>query len=215
MLGNISSMTLVMKAIFVAVGLRRQCVRAKERRQHRHVAGSAQCTGSAELLSFARQIEAITGLDLKCCDAFGQQSIQPWQGLSDKVGFARGARGFDGRHDTATSARHLFVGCACEAQFEFMRAVAAVDEMGMTVDQAWRDPTAAAVDDFCAARCFDRHLGLFARKDNAASASCYGTALNDAEAGEIRTHRRQPCVAVDFCGLCRTGHSAARLLWCS
>ena len=59
---------------------------------------------------------------------------------------ARLPRRLHGRDDAAAGARDLFVARAGQTLLEFVGAIAAIDQMGMTVDQARRDPAAVAID---------------------------------------------------------------------
>jgi hypothetical protein len=51
-------------------------------------------------------------------------------------------RRFHGRDDAAAGARDLLIARAGQPLFEFAGAVAAIDQMGMAIDQARRDPAA-------------------------------------------------------------------------
>ena len=54
-------------------------------------------------------------------------------------------RRFHRGNDAATGARDCFVARTRQALLELVGAVAAVNQMGMTVDQAGRDPAAGAI----------------------------------------------------------------------
>ncbi len=124
---------------------RRQRMRAQEggrhvNRQHvRHLARNAQH------FPFRRQVQAIAGLDFNGGHALGQKARDTGQALAQQFGVAGSAGGAHGGHDAAASAGNVFVGGAIEACFEFVAAVARVDNVGMAVDQAGREPAAAAV----------------------------------------------------------------------
>ena len=107
----------------------------------------------------------------------------------DELVLARRAQRRDGRDDAAAGARDLLVARAVQAQLELVGAVAGVDEVGVAVDQAGRDPAALAVDDH------PRHprsaCGQFAAgpaKTIRPSARSDRALLDDAEA---RPHRRK------------------------
>ena len=92
------------------------------------------------------EFEAVTGLDLDGGDAFGDQGVEPRQRRRDKFVGACLARGLHGRDDAAAGARDFFVAGSGETLLELVGAIAAVNQMGMTVDQARRDPAAGAID---------------------------------------------------------------------
>ena len=69
-------------------------------------------------------------------DAFGDQRVESRQRLAQQLLLARRARRADRGEDAAAGARDLLVARAGEPQFEFARAIAGVDEMGVAVDQA-------------------------------------------------------------------------------
>jgi Asp/Glu/hydantoin racemase len=60
--------------------------------------------------------------------------------------FARLARGAHGRDDAAAGARDLVVACAGQPELELVRPIAAIDDVGVAIDQARRDPATLAVD---------------------------------------------------------------------
>ena len=57
--------------------------------------------GRAQHAQFGLDFEAIAGLDLDGADAFGQQRIEPGQGLGHEVIDAQGPRGTHGGGDAA------------------------------------------------------------------------------------------------------------------
>ena len=75
------------------------------------------------------------------------QRIEARQGLTDEIGLACLAQRLDRGDDAAAGARDFFIGSAVEAEFEFMGAVAGMDQMGVAVDQPGRDPAAFAIHD--------------------------------------------------------------------
>ena len=142
---GIIAQTSSMKRVLVA-RLRRQRMRAEERRHHVDVALAPEPARRAQLLRFALAIEPVAGLDLDRGDAFGDQRVEPRQALRDELVLARRARRLHGRDDAAAGARDLLVGRAGEPQLELVRAVARIDEMGVAIDQAGRDPAAVERD---------------------------------------------------------------------
>ena len=100
-----------------------------------------------ERLALGVEFEPVAGFDLDRGDAFGDQRVEPAQARREKFVLARRARRAHGRDDAAAGARDLLVARAGEPQLEFVGAIAAVDEMGVAVDQPGRDPAAFAIDD--------------------------------------------------------------------
>ena len=91
-------------------------------------------------LVFERQ--SVTRLDLYRSDAFGQQRVKAGQGgIIEAVGTG-GAGRHDRGADAAAGARDFFVACAFQPQFELACPIAAVDQVGVAVGQAGRDPGA-------------------------------------------------------------------------
>ena len=103
----------------------------------------------AKLAGLGFHLQAIARLDLDGCDTFGDQRIEPRQRLRDQFVLGCGARRLHGGENAAAGARDLLVAGAGEAQLELVRAVAAVDEVGVAVDQARRDPAAFEIDALC------------------------------------------------------------------
>ena len=125
--------------------LGRQRMGAEEGGAHRHAVGLAEAPRHAQLLALVFEREAVAGLDLDGADAVGQQLFEPRRGLREErvfVGLARGAHRGD---DAAAGLRHLFVAGARQPHRELVGALAAVDQVGVAVDQARRDEGAAAV----------------------------------------------------------------------
>ncbi len=140
----------------------------------------AQSAGGAQLAGFGVRFQAVAGLDLDGGDAFGEQGVEARQGLRDQLVLGCGAGRLHGGEDAAAGTRDLLVGGAAEAQLELVRAVAAVDEVGVAVDQAGRDPAAFEID---ALGGFKRGLlGLRTDPGNAAILGGDGTAFDAADA---------------------------------
>ena len=89
-----------------------------------------------QLAALGIELEAIAGLDLDGGDALGDQGVEPWQRRSHQLVGAGLPRRLHRGNDAAAGARDFFVTRACQTLLEFVGAVAAVDQMGMTVDQA-------------------------------------------------------------------------------
>ena len=94
------------------------------------------------------------------------KSVQSLERRSDELVFARGAGRADGGKNAAAFASDLFIRSAGEPQLEFARSVAAVNEVGVAIDQGGRDPAAFAIDDAGAVAPCRRKLGLRADESN-------------------------------------------------
>src|SRR5271166_4328134 len=86
------------------------------------------------------------GFDFDRPDALGEQGVQPPQRRSDELVFARRAGRAHGRKDSSALTGDLFIRGAREPELEFARPVAAVDEVGVAIDERRRDPSTFAVD---------------------------------------------------------------------
>ncbi len=82
------------------------------------------------------RVQTIARFDFDGRHAFGDQHVNAAQGLRQQLVLAGRAGGRDGRHDATPGARDFFIASPVQAHFEFDRAVAAMYDMGVTVDQA-------------------------------------------------------------------------------
>ncbi|GAA2846281.1 hypothetical protein GCM10010836_46070 [Aminobacter aminovorans] len=74
-----------------------------------------------------------------------------------------------------------------------------MDQMGMAVDQARRDPAAVTVDDLGAVAQSLGHVDFRAGKDDAAVTSGNRAMFDNAKAGGSFSQRRQPRIAPNSC----------------
>ena len=118
-------------------------------------------------LQLGLDIEAIAGLDLDGGDAFGHQGVEARQRGLDQLILAQRIRGRYGRDNAASGARDFLVGRALQPHLEFLRAAAAIDEMGMAVDQRRGYQPSAAIDLFETGAAF-RQTSLGTGMDDAA-----------------------------------------------
>ncbi len=112
----------------------------------RTLARFAQRHCRAEHLQFVIERQAVTRLDLDRGGTLGDQRVEAGQRAGDQIGLARGASRGHGRADAAAGPGDLLIGRAVEPHLELPGAVAGMDQMGVAVDQARRDPAARAVD---------------------------------------------------------------------
>ena len=125
--------------------LRWDGVGAEEARAHpdRPLAGdAARGTQHREL---GVDVEAVAGLDLDGRDPLGDQRIDAGEGAGEERLGGRLPGRFDGGEDAAAGPRDLLVAHPLEPHLELARAVAAVDEVRVTVDQRRGDKPAVEV----------------------------------------------------------------------
>ena len=123
----------------------RQCMRAEKRRVDGHGIALAQLTRDAQHLAFAGEVEPVAGFDLDRRHAFGEQGFEPRGRLAEQRGFVRRTRGAHRGDDAAALPRDLFVADAREALREFVRALAAIHQMRMAIDETRRHPRAVQI----------------------------------------------------------------------
>src|SRR5262249_37403647 len=100
------------------------------------------------------------------------------------------------RNDAAAGARDLLITRALETELELMRTVAAIDEMGVTVDEAGRNPASLAIDPIDRVG-IDREIRLRARINDMTIARGDQTALDLAEIGTIGPQGCEPGIVPD------------------
>ena len=179
--------------IGVARELGRQSVGAKEGRDDADVPQLAQAARGAKRLQFMLKREAVAGLDLDGGDALGDQGVEAGQGLGDKLVFGGCARGGHGGNDATPGAGNLFVARALQPQFELMGAVAAVDQVGVGIDQARGDPAALAIDGVGSVELGG--LGLWAGVEDPAVLGDNDAVIDFAEPRPIQHERRETGIA--------------------
>ncbi len=108
----------------------------------------------AQHTSLRGQFQPVSGFDFQRGHAIGQQRARARQRLREQFIFARVTRGAHGRDNAAASTRDLFVAGAIEAQIEFLRTVAAKNQMRVAIDQPRRNQRAIEVMHF-PRRCAD------------------------------------------------------------
>ena len=106
----------------------------------------------------------------------------------DQFRLARCAGGAHGRNDAAAGSGNFLIGGAGQAQLELGGAIAAMDQMGVAVDQARRDPAAGAVDRLCGGE--GRRFNMGASIGDTAIARGDHAVLDRAD--PVARHRRQP-----------------------
>ena len=103
--------------------------------------------GGAKHRDLAFDGKAVAGLDLDRADAFGEQAVEPGQGRRHHAVDVERQRGAHRRGDAAAGPCDLLVARAFEPGLELGAAVAAVDEVGVAVDERRGQQPALAIDD--------------------------------------------------------------------
>ncbi len=113
----------------------RNRMRGEKRGADEDRAALAEAPRGAKRPALGRRFEAVAGLDLDRRHAFGDQRVETPERRGDQVLFARRARRAHGRENAAAGSGDLFVARAGEPHLELLGAIAAVDEMGVAVDE--------------------------------------------------------------------------------
>ena len=205
-LGHHAIANLVDVAVGAALELGRQRVGAKKGGLHRHAEVAPQPPRHAQLLALVLCGQAVTALDLDGAHAFGQQGLQARRGGGKQLVLAGLARGLHGADDAAAGARDLLVAGAVEPQRELMRALAAVDEVGVAVDQPGRDQRARTVVARPARQQFGRQTIRRAGVDDV-------PALNGDHAGRRRQLAAQQGIGVQQAQVVPQAVGAERVGW--
>ncbi len=122
-------------------------VRAHERGGDRHRLQIPQPADRPQHLQLGGGVEPVAALHLAGRRALRQGVGQSGQGGGDEFIFRGLARVAHRSHDAATAGRNLGVCGAAQAAGEFVATVAAVDQVGVRVDEARHHGVPAAVDD--------------------------------------------------------------------
>ena len=113
--------------------------------KHGDRVGAAQRTRYAQGLALVLQRQAVAGFDFNRGDALGHQALEPQIALPGQLLFGRHAGGLDGRNDAATRACDPFVAHTHQSLLKLARAVAAIDQVSVAIDQAGCDQRAACI----------------------------------------------------------------------
>ena len=89
--------------------------------------------------------EPIARLDLDSDDSFADERVEARQGRGDEPFDAQLPCGPDGGHDAAAGPCDRFIGRAFEPHLELARAVTAVNQMRVAVDESRRDPATSEI----------------------------------------------------------------------
>ena len=126
--------------------VRRKGMGAKKGRRDLDRQALAEFARHLQHLQLGLDIEPVARLDLDRRDALGQEIFEPPRGRGEKLLLARRARRLDRRQDAAARLGDLGIGDAVEPHLEFSRPIAAIDEMGVAIDEAGGEQSAAAID---------------------------------------------------------------------
>ena len=163
-------------------------MRAEKAGSNRYRARAAEPPRGLQLPAFGVELQTVAGFDLDRRDAFGEQRVEPRQRRRHQL-LGAGLPGRLHRRDDSTAGlRDLLVAGTGQPLLEFGGAVAAMDKVGMAVDQARRDPAAVAVGSLFG---FESGGGLGggAGIDDAAAGGGDHAVIDQAEALAIRRKR--------------------------
>jgi hypothetical protein len=167
--------------ILVAARFRRERMRAEEGRDDRDRPRAAETARRAQRAHLGVEVEPVAGLHLDRRAALGDEMIEARQRFAEERVLGCRPGRLDRGHDAAAGAGDLLVGRAFQAKLEFVRAVAAVNEVGVTVDEARRDPAALAIDPLPRVKT-RRQFGCLSRKGDPPVNGGDGAALDGTEA---------------------------------
>jgi|GEM_PF-6108329 len=125
---------------------RRQRVSREARGSDRERQRLAELARDSQAARFVLGAEPVARLDLERGHAFAHECKRSAAGRCEQRFVAGGTRGRDGRANTATGTRDVFVARAFEALLELGRALAGIDQVRVAVDEAGRDERTAEVD---------------------------------------------------------------------
>lgn len=158
----------------------------------------AEQAGALQHLHFTDPAEPIAGFDLDRGDAFAKQRIEPRQGFGDKLLDRQRIGRLDRGDDAAAGPGDLLIGRAGQAHLEFAGPIAAVNDMGVAVDETGGDPAAFEIDDLGLLDGGCRQFAFGAGKGDAAVFSEQGAFFDDAETRPVRRERRQPRITPQY-----------------
>ena len=130
--------------VLAAFEFRRQRMRAQAGGAHRQ-AQPGELARHPQALRLVRQRQAVAGLHLQRGQPLGHQRAGARRRQRPQRLLVGGARRGDGGADAAAGAGDLLIGRALQAQLEFRRSLAAVDQVRVAVDQPGRHQRAAEV----------------------------------------------------------------------
>jgi hypothetical protein len=175
-----------------AFELRRQGMGAEEAGPDRH---ALQAPGGAKHLGLVCGIEAVARFDLEGGHALAAEGIDPALRARHQIVFRGGAGLGHGRADAAAGACDLLIACPLQPELELARPVAGIDEMGMAIDQARRQPGAGQIMDM-AGELFRRSRQVRPRTDpgDAPFGGGDGAIFDRAIGRAARCHGGEPAV---------------------
>ena len=121
-------------------------MRGEECGLHVDTVRRAQPTRDAQHLELVGEIESVARLDLHRRDTLGEETSKTRLAGAQQFGLGRRARRLHGRDDPAAGTSDVLIARALQALFEFVGAIAGVDQVRVAVDEARRQPAAFAVE---------------------------------------------------------------------
>lgn len=155
----------------------------------------AESAGGAQHLQLGFDVEPIAGLDLDRRHPLGKQRVETRKRCGDEAVDGQRVGGLDRRDDTAASAGDLFIGGAIQPHLELAGAVAAMDDVGVAIDETRRHPAAFEIGDLGALDRQDRQFAFRADIGDAAGFDDDRALLDNTQALLGRIERCQAGVA--------------------
>jgi hypothetical protein len=122
-------------AVAVVPEFRRQGMSTQIAGHHIHRPPLPERAGDAEHLDLGVLVEAVPRLDLDGGYALGQQRVEPLESRGRQVSLRRGPRGAHRRGDAAPGPGDLGIGDARQPLLEFIGPAAAIDQVGVAIDE--------------------------------------------------------------------------------
>ncbi len=156
----------------------------------------SQTARGAQHLQLVLDGQPIAGFDLHRRNAFGKKRIEPLQRVFDQRIFIHAARCGNSRNNAAAGPRHFLVARAFKPHLEFPCAIAAKNQMRVTVHQRRRREPTAKVGSFPVGKRV-RNGAQHARPDDFAIFNGDAGILNEPVGHSALTHACQPDTADD------------------
>ena len=189
-------------------------MRAQERRADRDIALFSEPACDGERFALCGKVESIAGFDFDRADALGDKGVQSPQRRPDELVFAcRAGRSDSGKNSTAF-ASDLFICSTGKPELEFVRPIAAVNEVGVAINQGGRNPATFAIDEPLSGARGGRKLLFSAGENNASFTRADGAGFDDPKPGADWRERRKTGVEpnrVEMVGGVCLNHGAQRL----
>jgi hypothetical protein len=189
-------------------------MRAQERRADRDIALFSEPACDGERFVLCGKVEPIAGFDFDRADALGDKGVQSPQRRPDELVLACPAGRSDSGKNSTAFASDPFICSAGKPELELMRPIAAVNEVGVAINQGGRNPATFAIDDARAIAPSGRKLVLPTNESDTSFACSDGAGFDDPKPGADWRERRKTGIEpnrVEMVGGVCLNHGAQRL----